>query len=114
MPLHSGRRNIPPHKLNNLQTLQMTGMHLKCCGACADHFPSLAPLVAWRTDCVESASCRRQFRIAGQRSLPSRLPCCIHIKNDAAARLSVPQTADTLQSPSVGVCMPLEECPEGF
>ncbi len=69
-------------------------VHLKCRGACAHHLTALASAIAGRTDRIESTSRGRECWIAGQRSLPCGLACCIDIKDKVAMALSVPQTTN--------------------
>jgi hypothetical protein len=74
-------------------------MHLKRRGARADHFPTLAPPVARRTDRIESTFGRRQCRIAGQRALPCGLACRIDVKDNVAAPLSIEDAANGFRGP---------------
>ena len=89
-------------------------VHLQRRGACANHFPSLAPGVARCTDTIQSAPCCRQGRIAGQRPLPCGLPRRIDVKDKVAATLPVEDAANGFRGPAFGEGMLLEERAEGF
>ena len=89
-------------------------MHLESGRAGAYHFPSFAPCVAWRTNCVESALCSRQFRRTRQRALPRCLACAIDIKDDVAATLSIPDATDGFWGPPFGKAGLLEEPAKGL
>jgi hypothetical protein len=92
----------------------LAGMHLKGDGACADDLPSFSPCVAWRTDRTESASRGRQRWITGQRSLPRRLAGGIHVKNEVAAALTIPNATDRLRGPSLSKAVLLAELAKSF
>jgi hypothetical protein len=92
----------------------LTGMHLKGDGPCADHFPSLASLVAWSADRIESALGRRQFRSAQQRQYACCLACGIDIKDDVAATLSIPHATEGFWGPPFGKAVVLEEPAKGL
>ncbi|SRR6266699_4463619 len=89
-------------------------VHLKYGGACADHLTTLAPGVARRADGIESTSCGRQRRIAGQRPRPGGLTRRIDVKDQIASTLSVEDAANGFRGPAIRERLLLEERAEGL
>src|SRR6266566_88813 len=89
-------------------------MHLKSNRACADDLPPFSPGVAWRTDRIKSAARGRQSGITGQRSRPGCLACGIHIKDEVAVPLPIPDTTDGIVRPPLGKAGLLEKRAKRF
>jgi hypothetical protein len=89
-------------------------MHLKHGRASADDLAALAPGVARGTNRIESAARGRQFRSSWQGTLPRRLTGGIHITDDVAVTLPVPNTANGIVGPPLRKTGLLKESTKRF
>ena len=77
----------------------LTRMYLEYRSTAPHHLSSLTSQIAWRTDLVQSSSCRRQFLTPLKCSLPGWLPGSVNIEDHMTLSLPIPHSPDGIFRP---------------